>query len=68
MLEKPQINLGSHEIIINLMRESLREGEQYMQEHLYEHFYSDEHNGFLVAITLIDKTDDKILKIGKPNG
>ena len=50
------------------MRESLREGEQYMQEHLYEHFYSDEHNGFLVAITLIDKTDDKILKIGKPNG
>ena len=39
-----------------------------MQDYLYEHFYSDEHNGFLVAITLIDKTDDKILKIGKPNG
>ena len=30
-----------------------------MQEHLYEHFYSDGHNGFLedVAITLINKTD-----------
>ena len=30
-----------------------------MQEHLYEHFYSDGRNGFLedVAITLIDKTD-----------
>ena len=30
-----------------------------MQEHLYEYFYSDGHNGFLedVAITLIDKTD-----------
>ena len=36
--------------------------EQYMQDYLYEHFYSDEHNGFLVAITLIDKTDDKIPK------
>ena len=29
-----------------------------MREHLFEHFYSDGHNGFLeaVAITLIDKT------------
>ena len=32
-----------------------------MQEHLYEHSYSDGHNGFLedVAITLIDKTDGR---------
>ena len=35
-----------------------------MQDYLYEHFYSDEHNGFLVAITLIDKTDDKSPKQG----
>ena len=35
-----------------------------MQEHLFEHFYSDGHNGFLedVAITLIDKTDDRYPK------
>ena len=32
-----------------------------MQEHLYEHFYSDGHNGFLEdgATTLIDKTDGR---------
>ena len=32
-----------------------------MQEHLYKHFYSDGHNGFLedVAITLINKTDHR---------
>ena len=32
-----------------------------MQENLFEHFYSDGHNGFLEddAITLIDKTDDR---------
>ena len=32
-----------------------------MQEHLYEHFYRDSHNGFLedVAITLIYKTDGR---------
>ena len=38
-----------------------RRGEPFMQEHLYEHFYSDGHNGFLedVAITLIDKTDGR---------
>ena len=32
-----------------------------IQKHLFEHFYSDGHNGFLedVAITLIDKTDGK---------
>ena len=36
-----------------------KRGEPCMQEHLFEHFYSDGHNGFLedVAITLIDKTD-----------
>ena len=30
-----------------------------MQQHLYEHFYSESHNGFLgnVSISLIDKTD-----------
>ena len=30
-----------------------------MQEHLYEHFYSEGHNRFLgnVSISLIDKTD-----------
>ena len=45
-----------------------KRGKQCMQEHLYEHFYSDVHYGFLVAITLIDKTDNKDLKIGKTNG
>ena len=30
-----------------------------MQQHLYEHFYSESHNRFLenVSISLIDKTD-----------
>ena len=30
-----------------------------MQQHLYEHFYSESHNGFLgnISISLIDKTD-----------
>ena len=34
--------------------------ESYMQQHLYEHFYSEGHYGFLgnVSISLIDKTDD----------
>ena len=38
-----------------------KRGEPCMQEHLFEHFYSDGHNGFLedVAITLIDKTDGR---------
>ena len=32
-----------------------------MQEHFFEHFYRDGHNGFLeeVAITFIDKTDGR---------
>ena len=32
-----------------------------MQEHLFEHFKSEDHSGFLgnVSITLIDKTDGK---------
>ena len=32
-----------------------------MQEHLFEHFNSEGHNGFLhdVSVTLIDKTDTK---------
>ena len=32
-----------------------------MQEHLFEHFYSDGHSDFLedVAISLIDKTDGR---------
>ena len=36
-------------------------GEPCMQEHLFEHFYSEGHNGFLddVSVTLIDKTDGK---------
>ena len=35
-----------------------------MQLHLYEHFYSEGHNGFLgnVPISLIDKTDGFQLK------
>ena len=35
-----------------------------MLEHLFEHFKSEGHSGFLgnVSITLIDKTDGKILK------
>ena len=35
-----------------------------MQEHFYEHFYSDGHNGFLedFAITLINKPDGRDLK------
>ena len=38
-----------------------KRGEPCMQEHLYEHFYSDGHNSFLEdgAITLIDKTDGR---------
>ena len=34
-------------------------GEEHMQRQLFEHFHSDEHNGFLqdCSITLIDKTD-----------
>ena len=33
--------------------------ESSMQQHLYEHFYSEGHNGFLenVSVSLIDKTD-----------
>ena len=36
-----------------------------MQEHLYEQFYSDGHNGFLedATVTLINKTDGKDPKI-----
>ena len=36
-------------------------GERCMQEHLFEHFYSEGHNGFLedVSVTLIDKTDGR---------
>ena len=36
-------------------------GEHCAQEHLYEHFYSDGHNGYLedLAITLINKTDGR---------
>ena len=35
--------------------------ESSLQEHLFEHFNSEEHNGFLcdVSVTLIDKTDAK---------
>ena len=41
-----------------------------MREYLLEHFYSDDHNGFLeaVAITLINKLSAEILKTGKTNG
>ena len=33
--------------------------ECFMQQHLYEHFYSEDHNGFLgdFSVSLIDKTD-----------
>ena len=35
-------------------------GEEHMQPELFEHFHSEEHNGFLqdCSTTLIDKTDD----------
>ena len=38
-------------------------GKACLQEHLFEHFNSEGHNGFLldVSVTLIDKTDAKIL-------
>lgn len=57
----PHISLDSNGTIINLITESLREGEPCMQEHLLEHFHSDGHNCFLenVEITLIDKTDGR---------
>ena len=60
MLKKPQIILGSDGIILKLMTKFKR-GEHCMQEHLYQHFYSDGHNGFLkdVKIMLINKTDCK---------
>ena len=38
-----------------------------MQEHLYEHFYSDGHNGFLEDVASIKLTEE-ILKIGKTIG
>ena len=33
--------------------------ESCMQQHLYEYFYSEDHNGFLgnISMSLIDKTD-----------
>ena len=36
-------------------------GKACLQEHLFEHFNSEGHNGFLhdVSVTLIDKTDTK---------
>ena len=42
------------------MTESLRQ-KPCMQKHLFEHFHSDGHNGFLedFAVTLIDKTDGR---------
>ena len=41
-----------------------------MQEHLYEHFYSDGHHGFLedFGIMLIDKTDYRYPKKQKTIG
>ena len=38
-------------------------GEVCLQEHLFEHFNSEGHNGFLhdVSVTLINRTDGKIL-------
>ena len=40
-------------------RQKFQRYESCMQQHLYEHFYSEVHNGFLgnVSISLIDKTD-----------
>ena len=40
-----------------------------MQQHLFKDFESKGHNGFLgnVSITLIDKTDGRILKREKIN-
>ena len=37
----------------------VQRGEEHMQPELFEHFHSEEHNGFLenCSITLIDKTD-----------
>ena len=56
MLVVPQIVSKIVGTITNLMIENL-------QEHLFEHFNSEGHNGFLhdVSITLIDKTDANTL-------
>ena len=36
-------------------------GEVCLREHLFEHFNSERHNGFLhdVSVILVDKTDEK---------
>ena len=41
-----------------------------MQEHIFEHFNSEAHTGFLenASVTFIDKTDSKILKKEKTIG
>ena len=41
------------------MTESFREMKVVLQQHLYEHIYSEGHNGFLgnISISLIDKTN-----------
>ena len=49
--------------IIHVMTKKYAGGEACLQEHLFEHFNSEGHNGFLrdVSVTLIDKTGGKIL-------
>ena len=60
MLVEPQIVSDIIGTIINVMTENMR-GEACLQEHLLEHFNSEENNGFLhdLSVTLIDKTDAK---------
>ena len=57
MLVKPQIASNIVGIIINVMTENMR-GEACFQEYLFEHFNSEENNGFLhdLSVTSIDKT------------
>ena len=60
MLVVPQIVSDIVGTIINVMTENMW-GEACLQGHLFEHFNTEGHNGFLhgVSVTLIDKTDGK---------
>ena len=61
MLGKLLTALAIDGITIRIMNRKHSRKESCMQEHLFKHFNSMGHNGFLnnVSITLIDKTDGK---------
>ena len=61
MLGKLLTALAIDGITIRIMNRKHSRKESCMQEHLFKHFNSMGHNGFLnnVSITLIDKTDSK---------